>query len=69
MKIKKNPDSKFVAEMMKRLKDNNKFCPCKLEKIPENKCMCEEFRAMIDRGESGYCHCGLYYVTHDDERM
>ena len=42
------------------------FCPCKLGKLPENKCMCEEFKAQIKDPEfEGYCHCMLYYKTKD----
>ena len=38
------------------------MCPCRLERTPENKCMCKEFRAQIaDENFEGYCHCMLYY--------
>ena len=57
-KIRKNPDNAFVKEMMEKIKENDGYCPCKLEKSPDTKCMCKEFREQI---ESGYCHCGLYY--------
>ena len=56
MQIKINPDKEFVREMRKAIKDNNGYCPCKLEHTPDTKCMCKEFREM----EEGTCHCGLY---------
>lgn len=56
MRIKKNPDEAYVEEVMAKLKDNDGYCPCKLQKTPETKCMCKEFRD----AKSGMCHCGLY---------
>ena len=56
MVININPDRDFVIEVRKKLKDNNGYCPCKLIKSPENKCMCKDF---IEQDE-GACHCGLY---------
>lgn len=56
MKIKKNPDTDFVNEMKKKIKENNGYCPCSLIKNPDTKCMCKEFREM----DEGVCHCGLY---------
>lgn len=57
-KIRKNPDNTFVKEMMEKIKENDGYCPCKLEKSPDTKCMCKEFR---EQATEGYCHCGLYY--------
>lgn len=57
-KIRKNPDNTFVKEMMEKIKENDGYCPCKLEKSSDTKCMCKEFRDQITEG---YCHCGLYY--------
>ena len=36
---------------------NNGYCPCAIEKTPDTKCMCKEFR---EQKEPGLCHCGLY---------
>lgn len=55
--VKINPDSEFVKEFREKLKANKGYCPCRLKKTPDTKCMCKEFREQ----ESGYCHCGLYY--------
>lgn len=60
MKVRLTPNSQYVADMKKKLKDNDGYCPCSLVKNADTKCMCNEFRDMIDRGETGTCHCGLY---------
>lgn len=49
-----NPDGLFVRELRKRIKDNNGYCPYKIEKIHANKCPCEVYK------KEGYCECGLY---------
>lgn len=55
--IKVTKDKELEQQIRKALKDNDGYCPCRILKIPENKCMCKEFREQ----ESGECHCGLYY--------
>ena len=62
MKIVTNPDEK-VANMIKEgLKDTGGYCPCRVQRIEENKCMCKEFRDQIaDPDYEGFCHCRLYY--------
>ena len=57
MKIKLNDDKDIVNDIKKRLKENDGYCPCRLKKTPESKCMCKEFR---EQQEEGICHCGLY---------
>ena len=64
MKITLNPDSEVVKTIKEGLKNKDGFCPCKLGKLPENKCMCEEFKAQInDPSFEGFCHCRLYYKS------
>lgn len=60
MKVKTNPDKEFVKEIKNKLKENGGYCPCRLTKSKDTKCMCKEFRDMIANGEVGMCHCGLY---------
>lgn len=55
--IKVTKDKELEQQIRKALKDNDGYCPCRLQKIADNKCMCKEFREQ----ESGECHCGLYY--------
>lgn len=54
--IKINSDTNLVNEIKQKLKDNSGYCPCRLVKNADTKCMCKEFRDM----EEGECHCGLY---------
>ena len=48
MKIITNPDTKFVKEMWAAIRENNGYCPCRIEKTPDTKCMCKDFREMED---------------------
>lgn len=62
MKIRFNEDKEIVAQVQAGLKARGGYCPCRLEKTPETKCMCKEFRDQIADPEfEGYCHCYLYY--------
>lgn len=56
MKIKLNDDTELVKEIIQQLRDNDGYCPCRISKTPETKCMCKEFREQ----DIGICHCGLY---------
>ena len=68
MKIKVNDNKEVVETIRKGLKEKDGYCPCKLGKLPENKCMCEEFKAQIaDPNFEGFCHCMLYYKSNDKE--
>ncbi|MCC8047726.1 MAG: ferredoxin thioredoxin reductase catalytic beta chain [Oscillospiraceae bacterium] len=62
MSVRLNPDKETVATVREGLKRTGGYCPCRLERTAENKCMCAEFRAQIADPEfEGYCHCMLYY--------
>ena len=64
MKIKTNPawTDDEVQEFRASVKANEGYCPCRLTKTPETKCMCKEFREQIaDPNFEGFCHCMLYY--------
>ena len=66
MSIKLNPNEKIVAMIKDGLQKKNGYCPCRLEIIPENKCICKEFREqMADPDFEGFCHCRLYYKSKD----
>ena len=56
LKITYNQDKQIVDKILDALDKNNGYCPCKLEKNNDTKCMCKEFKEQKD----GYCHCGLY---------
>ena len=62
MEIKLNSDEEVVKMIKEGLKKSGGYCPCRREKIKENKCICKEFRDQIkDPNFEGYCHCMLYY--------
>ena len=62
MKIRENENKEIVARVRKGLERTGGYCPCRLARTPEYKCMCEEFRRQIaDPDFEGYCHCMLYY--------
>lgn len=62
MKIRLNDDQEVVEQIREGLRLKDGYCPCKVGKLPENKCMCEEFRNQIkDENFESYCHCKLYY--------
>lgn len=56
MRIRLNPDVDMVEEVKKALKETGGYCPCKLQKTSDTKCMCKQFREQ----SSGMCECGLY---------
>ena len=66
MKITLNPDEEVVKAVKEGLKRTGGYCPCRLERSEDNKCMCKEFREQIRDPEfEGYCHCMLYYKSKE----
>ena len=66
MAIRLNEDKEIVARVKEGLKAKGGYCPCRLQKTEDNKCICKEFREQIaDPNFEGYCHCLLYYKTRD----
>lgn len=66
MTVRLNEDKKMVELLQEGLRRKGGYCPCRLEKTEDNKCMCKEFREQIaDPDFEGYCHCKLYYKTKD----
>lgn len=64
IKIRKNPDVELANEVQKAVNENDGFCPCKIRKTVDTKCMCKEF---IQQTEPGLCHCGLYEKYDDND--
>ena len=63
-KISLNPDEEVVKMIREGLKAKDGYCPCRVGKKPEYKCMCQEFRDQIaDPDYEGFCHCMLYYKS------
>jgi ferredoxin-thioredoxin reductase catalytic subunit len=66
MGIRLNEDKEIVATIREGLKAKGGYCPCRLQRTEENKCICKEFREqMADPNFEGYCHCRLYYKFKD----
>ena len=67
MKIIENPDKEIVKTVREGLKAKGGYCPCRVGKAEEYKCMCKEFREQIkDPNFEGFCHCLLYYKSLED---
>jgi len=62
MKIKMTENHEHREKILDALRKNDGYCPCALEKVPETKCMCKDFKDM----KSGTCHCGLYIKEVSD---
>jgi len=45
---------KVNKEVLEYVKNNNGYCPCRVEKCQDNKCPCLEFRT------TKKCICGLF---------
>ncbi len=62
MKVRYNSDEEMVKKIKDGLKKTGGYCPCKIGRTEDLKCMCLEFRNQIaDPDFEGYCHCMLYY--------
>lgn len=61
MKLMVNPDKELVKTIREKLKANDGYCPCRLQKSEDTKCICKEFMEQ----KEGECHCGLYIKVND----
>lgn len=53
-------DEGIKKQVLEGLKQNDGYCPCAIEHIPDTKCKCKEFRDAINNGILGECRCGLF---------
>ena len=66
MAVRFNDDKDTVARIKEGLRLKGGYCPCRVGKKEEYKCICEEFKKQIaDPDFEGYCHCRLYYKSKD----
>lgn len=66
VQIKQTEDKELLEEILKQLKENNHICPCSIRADPKlDKCMCEDFREIINNNIPGIytCSCGRYIAT------
>lgn len=60
-KVTLNPNAKMAATVRAGVLRKNGFCPCRLPKLEEFFCPCDEFKAQLrDPNYHGLCHCRLY---------
>ena len=59
--VREADDAKVVAAVRAGLVRKGGFCPCRLPKLPEFFCPCDEFKGQLaDPSYHGLCHCRLY---------
>ena len=64
MAVRLNENEEVVKTVKAGLARTGGYCPCRLERSEENKCICKEFRQQIaDPDYKGYCHCMLYFKS------
>lgn len=56
--IEINPDFKAAVDA------NDGYCPCMIDKTPDTKCPCKDFR---EQTELGQCFCGRYEKVKDGD--
>lgn len=61
MKITTNSNKEHVELIRAKLCENDGYCPCRLTKTEDTKCICKDFLEQ----EEGMCHCGLYVKVKD----
>ena len=62
MKIKVVDDPAIAEEIRQKIRENDGYCPCRVKKTPDTKCICKQFLASKKEGS---CHCGLYYKVKE----
>ena len=66
MAVRLNEDKELVESIKKGLLKKDGYCPCRMGRSEDYKCICKEFREqMADPDFEGYCHCMLYYKSKD----
>ena len=54
-------NAEMAETVLKGLERKGGYCPCRLPKLPEFFCPCDEFKAQLaDPNYHGLCHCRLY---------
>ena len=55
MAVRLNDNKELVTKIKEGLEKKGGYCPCRLEKTEDNKCICREFREqMADPDFEGY---------------
>ena len=64
MRITKIDDPEYCKLMKKKLKANGGYCPSELKRTSDTKCPCKAFR---EQESEGFCGCGYFYKSMEDE--
>lgn len=68
MAFKLNPDREIVKAVKEGLKRTGGYCPCRVQRTEDYRCICKEFKEQIADPEfEGFCHCMLYYKSKDEK--
>ena len=60
-----NEEPELVSEILEQIKSNGGYCPCKVMHNDDTKCMCKEFKEILNSIEEpidSTCACGLYKI-------
>ena len=60
MAVRLNEDKEMVKTVRDGLKRTGGYCPCRLERTEENKCICKEVR-QVDFNRSWTSACNGYF--------
>lgn len=63
LRIIKNPDNEKYLAVTEAVRQANGFCPCKLIRNEDTKCICKDFKEQQTEGE---CCCGRFVKVNDD---
>ena len=58
-------EPELISEIKEQIKNNGGYCPCKILHNEETKCMCKEFKEILnskDESVDNTCACGLYRI-------
>lgn len=64
LKIIPNLDPETYEKITQKVIENDGYCPCLLEKTPDTKCMCKDFR---EQKIPGFCHCTRFMKIEVEE--
>lgn len=61
LKYRVSYNGEMAETVLKGLERKGGYCPCRLPKLPEFFCPCDEFKSQLaDPAYHGLCHCRLY---------
>ena len=58
-------EPELVKEILEQIKNNGGYCPCKVIHNQDAKCICKEFKDILNSNKKPLydtCACGLYKI-------